>query len=131
MDLALLRRVERTGAIVGGILALAAVPSLGPSVSAAWAAGVTWSLLNLRAITVLIRSTITPDRPAKRRVVRIVLVKFPLLYGAGAALMLWSGLPIAWLTAGFTWPFFVLFMKGAGRAWLRLDQAGNAQGARY
>ena len=51
-----------------------------------------------------------------------MFIKFPVLYGAGF-LLLWNGyLSVIGLVAGFTWPFFVLTMKGLGRYYLKLDE---------
>jgi hypothetical protein len=57
-----------------------------------------------------------------------VFVKFPVLYVAGF-LLLWNGyLSVAGLVAGFTWPFFVLLMKGLGRYYMKLDETTRGTG---
>jgi hypothetical protein len=57
-----------------------------------------------------------------------VFIKFPVLYGVGF-LLLWNGyLSVAGLVAGFTWPFFVLLMKGLGRYYLKLDETRRQAG---
>jgi len=122
MDLDLLVRARRSASIFGLVVAVPLATYFGIPQGIAWVAGIAWSLVNLYFITALVKDVITLE---DRRVIRIILtllIKFPVLYAAGFLLLAVARLPIAWLAAGFTWPFFVLVMKGLGRAWLKLDE---------
>lgn len=129
MDLEFLARVRKSTIITGAVLALPAATYWGLGEGMAWVAGVAWSLVNLHFITAVVRSVITADDRVKRRIIGLVLVKFPVLYGAGF-LLLWPGwLPAGGLVAGFSWPLAVLFLKAAGRVWLKLDETSIDGGA--
>ena len=58
----------------------------------------------------------------KGRVVLIMFVKIPVLYGVGF-LLLKSGLAIPALLAGFIWPLSIIVMKAMGRMVLKMDKA--------
>lgn len=120
MDLHLLGRTRKTAVVLGIVLAIPVTTYFGANAGAGWAAGIVWSLVNLYFLTELIKMVITTDQRPWPRILLIMLVKFPLLYGVGLLLMM--KLPAAWLVAGFTWPFFVIVMKGAGRVYMRLDE---------
>ncbi len=123
MDHALLVRARRRSIQFGALVALVAASLAGPRAALAFAAGVAWSLVNLALIGVIVREFVTPPGQPTRtgRVIAALVVKLPLLYGAGAALLVWGRLPAGWMATGFTWPFVVLFLKALGRAFLRLD----------
>ncbi len=130
MDLALLERTRRRSIQFGLLVALATASLAGPRAAAAFAGGAAWSLVNLGVIGVIVRTVIVPPgRPrARRRLVAALVVKVPLLYGAGAAMLVWGRLPAGWLVTGFTWPFVVLFLKALGRVLLRLDETKPPDG---
>jgi len=122
MDLDLLRRVRKTSILIGVPLAVIITTYWGPSVGGGWLAGIAWSLVNLYFIGSLAKKVITTGDRSVPAIVAIVFIKFPVLYAAGFFL-LWNGyLSVAGLVAGFTWPFFVLMMKGLGRYYLKLDE---------
>ena len=122
MDLDLLRRVRKTSIWIGVPLAVIITTYWGASVGAAWMAGIAWSLVNLYFIGSLVQKVITTGDRSVPAIVVIMFIKFPVLYAAGFFL-LWNGyLSVAGLVAGFTWPFFVLLMKGLGRYYLKLDE---------
>jgi hypothetical protein len=128
MDLDLLKRVRKTSILIG--LPLSAVISTywGISAGGGWVAGAAWSLVNLYFLGSLVRKVITPGDRDVPSIVVTVFIKFPVLYGAGF-LLLWNGyLSVAGLVAGFTWPFFVMLMKGLGRYYLRLDEIRRGTG---
>jgi len=127
MDLDLMRRVRKTAAIFGGVLAIPFATYFGVVPGVGWIAGIIWSLVNLFFVTDLVKSVITNEDRNTRRIVAVLLAKFPLLYAAG--LLLLTQLPAAWLMAGFTWPFFVLVMKGGGRAYMKMDDTSTLPGA--
>ena len=124
-DLDLLRRVRKATLVTGVPLAIVIAFHWGLFSGAAWAAGIAWSLVNMLFTTHLVKQVVTTGERPVLSIVATVLVKFPVLYAVGF-LLLWNGrLPVAGLMAGFTWPFFVLSMKGLGRYYLRLDDAGR------
>jgi len=125
MDLDLLARVRKSASIFGGVIAIPFATYFGIGEGIAWLCGIAWSLVNLYFITALARDVITLEKRPVRRIVLTLLVKFPVLYGLGFVMLAALRLPLVWLVAGFTWPFFVLMLKALGRAWLRLDEEGN------
>lgn len=128
MDLDLLARVRRSASIFGAVMAIPFATYFGIDAGVAWIAGIAWSLVNLYFITSLAKKVITlGDRDVWKIVLELV-VKFPVLYAVGFVLLAVVRLPVIWLVAGFTWPFFVLTMKGAGRAWLGLDERKGPTG---
>ena len=128
MDLDLLKRVRRTSVIIGVPLAVIIATYWGISVGGGWIAGMAWSLVNLYFIGSLIEKVLTTGDRSVPAIAISVFIKFPVLYGAGF-LLLWNGyLSVAGLMAGFTWPFFVLLMKGLGRYYLKLDETGRRPG---
>lgn len=128
MDLDLLKRVRNTSIVVGAPLAIVIATYWGLSVGGGWIAGAAWSLVNLYFIGSLVQKVITTGDRNVPAIVATVLVKFPVLYGTGF-LLLWNGhLSAVGLVAGFTWPFFVLMMKGLGRHYLKLDETRRRAG---
>jgi hypothetical protein len=122
MDLDLLRRVRKTSIIIGIPLAIVIAFYWGIPVGGGWVAGIAWSLVNLYFIGSLVKKVITAGDRNVPGIVITMFIKFPVLYAAGFFL-LWNGhLSVAGLVAGFTWPFFVLTMKGLGRYYLKLDE---------
>ena len=88
-------------------------------------AGIIWSLVNIRFIAAIVKSVLTVEQRDTNRILLAMAIKFPVLYVAGFLLLRSEHFSVIWLVAGFTWPFFVLFMKGAGRAYLKLDQTDS------
>jgi hypothetical protein len=128
MDLELLIRVRRTSIWIGVPLAVIIATYWGFSVGGGWIAGIAWSLVNLYFIGSLIQKVVTTGDRSVQSIVISVFIKFPVLYGVGF-LLLWNGyLSVAGLVAGFTWPFFVLLMKGLGRYYLKLDETRRQAG---
>ena len=122
MDLDLLIRVRKTSIIIGIPIAIVISFYWGLSVGGGWVAGIAWSLVNLYFIGSLVKKTITTGDRNVPGIFITMFIKFPVLYAAGF-LLLWNGyLAVTGLVAGFTWPFFVLTMKGLGRYYLKLDE---------
>ena len=122
MDLDLLKRVRKTAIWFGVPLTVVITTYWGFEVGGGWAAGIAWSLVNLYFVGALVKKVITTGDRNVAGIVVAVFIKFPVLYAAGFFL-LWNGhLSVAGLVAGFTWPFFVLMMKGLGRYYLKLDE---------
>jgi hypothetical protein len=128
VDHDLLRRVRKTSIIIGLPLSVVIATYWGLSVGGGWAAGIAWSIVNLHFIGSLVKKVVTTEKRSTTGIVVTVFIKFPVLYAAGF-LLLWNGyLSIAGLVAGFTWPFFVLLMKGLGRYYLKLDETRRTTG---
>ena len=127
MDLDLLARVRTSASIFGIVMAVPFATYFGISNGAAWVCGIAWSLVNLHFITSLTKQVITTGDRHVLKLVLTLFLKFPVLYGVGFFLLAGLRLPVIWLVAGFTWPFFVLTLKGMGRAWLRLDEQGETR----
>ena len=127
MDLELLQRVRKSALVFGVVLAVVFATYFGVRAGVAWLAGVAWSLVNLYFITSVVTKVLTLEERKLRGVIFALALKFPVLYAAGF-ILLKLGLPPVWLLAGFTWPFFVIVMKGAGRAYLKMDDGGRTEG---
>ncbi len=123
MDFAFLRRVRKTSIIAGIPLAVVAAFYWGPESGAGLALGAAWSLLNLYFLASVIKSVITNEKRDVLRIIVALFVKFPVLYVAGFLLLRSGYLSAFGLVAGFTWPFFVIMMKGLGRYYLKLDES--------
>lgn len=122
MNLDILRRVRKTSIVIGVPMAVIITTYWGYGVGGGWIAGIAWSLVNLYFIGSLVQKALTTGDRNVAAIVAAVFIKFPVLYAAGFVL-LWNGyLSVAGLVAGFTWPFFVLVMKGAGRYYMKLDE---------
>lgn len=118
----MLERTRRASVITSVILAIPFATYFGLGPSAAWLSGVAWSLVNLYFISLLVRGVLSEDRNISRIILTMV-VKFPALYLVGLILLRSEFLPVLWIVAGFTWPFAVIVLKGAGRAYMKLDEA--------
>ena len=115
MDFAFLRRVRKTSIIAGIPLAVVIAFYWGLENGAGFALGLTWSLLNLHFLASVITNVITSEKRDVVKIIVVLFVKFPVLYVAGFLLLRSGYLSAYGLVAGFTWPFFVVLMKGLGR----------------
>jgi len=122
VDADLLRRVRKTSAIFGVIIAIPVAFYIGWLPAAAFVAGIAWSLVNLAAIHSIVARVLTNETRNKRALALALGIKFPVLYAAGVVMLVFLKLPVGWWMAGFGWPFFVAVMKSVGRIYLRLDE---------
>ena len=84
--------------------------------------GAIWGCLNLLFLTNLISQIFSPGKKVmKGKVIRIALVKFPLLYAAGYVLLAIKYFPAESLLLGFTLIFLVMLLKALGRWVLSLN----------
>lgn len=118
----LLRRVRRTSLILGSVMGIVFAFYFGLMPAGAWLAGIVWSLFNLAAIRSIVRSVITTEGRDSGAIVTALAIKFPVLYATVVVLLLVLKVPAVWWMAGFTWPFFVVAMKSAGRIYLHRDE---------
>ena len=121
LDADFLRRVRKSSMVLGFILSIPLATSMGWQAALAWIAGGAWSLVNLAAITSVVRRVLTLEPRDRAEIAKALALKFPILYAAGFGILA-SGLPIAWVLAGFAWPFAVAVLKAAGRSYLRIDE---------
>jgi hypothetical protein len=122
LDAAFLGRVRKMSLFLGAVSAIMIAFYFGGMPALGWTAGIAWSLVNLAAVTSLVRKVVTTDGRDIAAIVVTLTVKFPVLYATAIALLVVVKLPALWWIAGFSWPFFVLLMKSAGRLYLRLDE---------
>jgi len=122
MDAAFLRRVRKMSVILGAASAVLIAFYFGAMPALGWTAGIAWSLLNLAAVASLVRKVVTTDGRDIAAIVVTMTVKFPVLYAIAIVMLAVLKLPAMWWIAGFSWPFFVLLMKSAGRVYLHLDE---------
>ena len=89
--------------------------------------GAIWGCLNLYFLTNLITEIFSPGKEVRKgKVILVVLVKFPLLYLVGYALLVIKinkdpYFPVESLLSGFTLIFLVMFLKALGRWVLSLE----------
>lgn len=121
MDAGILKRTRRASIISSIVLGIPFATYFGVNSASAWLAGVAWSLVNLHFIAVIVKAMLSEQRNLPR-IIMTMVVKFPLLYFAGFLLLRSGYLPALWIVAGFTWPFGVIVLKGAGRAYMKLDE---------
>jgi hypothetical protein len=122
MDADLLRRVRKTSIVLGVVMAVPLAFYVGWLQATAWIAGWAWSLVNLAVIRSIVERILMDGPRDKKGIALAMAVKFPVLYGAMAVMLVVFGLPVMWWMAGFSWPFFVAVMKSLGRIYLHLDE---------
>jgi hypothetical protein len=115
-----LRRVRKSAIVFGLVLAVPLATKFGLAAAGGWIAGGAWSIVNLAAISSVMRKVLTMEPRDRGAIAKALAIKFPVLYAIGFALLA-AGLPAMWLLAGFAWPLFVAVLKAAGRSYLRLD----------
>ncbi len=102
-----------------GIYYLGFYPSL-----AVFSGGV-WGIVNLIFLSALVRSVIRVGGIEKTALIRAALIKFPLLYLSGYALLRVDVFNPIYLLIGFSGSLAVIGLKAAGRAILGLDEQSN------
>lgn len=88
-------------------------------------AGALWSCLNLFAISHVVRSVLGSERPSKLKVVKLSLVKFPILYGTGFLLLRSRAFSPESLVAGFSLVLVVILLKIVGASVAERLAAGS------
>jgi hypothetical protein len=77
--------------------------------------GCGWGCLNLFFLTNLVTQATDPKGIDRKRVVLLILFKFPLLYLSGYFLLRIEYFPVTSLLVGFTLIFVVILLKALGR----------------
>lgn len=126
MGFEFLDRVRKTSVATGFIVSLIVWMYIGPGAAGAFLLGCAWSLVNLHLLRVLVRLVVSDPKNHKLRIAAVLVLKAPVLYGAGYLLLQTGWLPVAGLLAGFVWPLSVIALKAAGRLVLGLDHTARA-----
>ena len=126
MGLEFITRTLRTSGIVLLISLLFGVYYFGPLPTVAFFSGGVWGMLNLMFLSALVRVAIRPGGADVASTVVWMIIKFPLLYVSGYALLKIPRFDIVPLVLGFTLVIGVIILKAVGRALLKIDLAGDS-----
>ena len=113
MGFEFLARTVRASALTACVAALAAAAAFGLGAGTAVLLGAAWSLLNFKLLETLVRGLGPRGHVDPLRVTLALVLKGPLLYGAGWWLLA-SGLSAPALLAGFSLPFLVVTLRSVG-----------------
>lgn len=128
MDLEFLKRVRKTSIVSGLVIAVFISFYWGLDHGGGWVLGIVWSLFNLHFLSSVITNVFTNEKRDIPMILVALFVKFPVLYVLGYLLLKSGRLTLIGLAAGFTWPFFVITMKGLGRHYLKMDESRSLFG---
>ncbi len=87
--------------------------------------GCVWSCLNLFFLTNLITETTNLEGINRKKVLLLVLLKFPLLYLTGYFLLRINYFPVTSLLVGFTLIFAVVLLKALGKIVISSPRKGG------
>jgi F-type H+-transporting ATPase subunit a len=114
-DAGFLRRVYVASIVVtlfvGAVAALYVTPRWG----AGFATAGLWSIVNFRALEMLLRLSVRPSGRDPVAIAVAALIKIPVLYGVGAVLAVKGGFPPIALILGFSVPLAVIVLKVGGQ----------------
>lgn len=125
LGLDFLARTLRTIGVVLLIFLPFGVYYFGTYTALAVFSGGVWGIVNLIFLSAVVRSAIRPEGIDTARLIVALLVKFPLLYLAGYALLKVPQFSPLNLLIGFSICLAVLALKALGRALLGLDKGPN------
>lgn len=77
-------------------------------------AGGAWNIINVYFLTCLVRVAFGTKSPNKKKITYLVFIKFPLLYGAGFAILRYSGVSLYGVLVGFSILFLIIPLKAIG-----------------
>src|SRR5262249_43409923 len=100
LDAAFLGRVRKMSLVLGALAAIMIAFYFGGMPALGWTAGVAWSLVNLAAVTSLVRSVVTTEARDIAAIVVTLAIKFPVLYAIAVVLLVVVKLPALWWIAG-------------------------------
>jgi hypothetical protein len=126
MGLEFITRTLRTSGIVLLISLLFGIYYFGALPAVAFFSGGVWGMLNLMFITSLVRVAIRPGGADVSSTIVWMVIKFPLLYLSGFALLKVPGFDAVALLLGFSLILAIILLKVIGRAILKLDMGGNS-----
>jgi len=125
LGLDFLSRSLRTSGIVLLIFIPFGVYYLGMYQTLAIFSGGVWGIVNIIFLSTVVRSAIRPEGVTGGPLVLALLVKFPLLYLAGYALLKVPQFNALNLLVGFSTCLAVIALKALGRAFMGLDTRVN------
>ena len=121
MGLEFIGRTVRTFALVLVIFIPFGLYYFGLFPTLAVLSGGVWGMLNLLFIAALVKTTMRPEGAETMKAIGMALIKFPLLYGAGFALLIIPEFNPIYLLAGFGGIILIIILKVLGRVFLGLD----------
>jgi hypothetical protein len=114
-DLRYVRRIALTSIWLGALAALLLWAGVGPRWALGFAGGATLGVANLLLMSALIREIVTLGERSRRRIVGLLSIKVPLVYGGLAALLLTRIAPATAVVVGFSLVLAVIVLKAIGR----------------
>jgi hypothetical protein len=133
MRLDFIARTVRTSGLLLLIFLPFGIYYMGVYPSLAVFSGGVWSMVNLLFLGMLVRTVIKPGKIDTGKAVGMAVIKFPLLYLAGYALVNIELFGLLELLAGFSVIPVVMLLKSVSRALLGIDNGvesnNNLQGA--
>lgn len=114
-ELAFIRRVLVSTTWFSAVAGVVLWAYVGPRFAFGFWIGAAWSLVNFWLLKEVVVRTITLEERNLPRIALGALVKFPVLYGLGIALLVWGYFPILSLAIGFSMILVVLLLKALGR----------------
>jgi hypothetical protein len=115
MGIEFIHRVIKTSLIVAALIFLFAVFYYRFDYASGIFVGCGWGCVNLFFLTNLITETTSLEGINRKRVLLLVLLKFPLLYVSGYFLLRIKYFPVTSLLVGFTLIFVVILLKALGK----------------
>jgi hypothetical protein len=116
VGLGFVTRVVKTTAVVAIVIALFVSTYVSPAYGASVLLGALWNSLNLLIVASLVKLVLSDEKPGRRKILSVVALKFPVLYGLGFLLLRTSYLPVGGLLAGFSLVLAVIVLKALGLA---------------
>ena len=115
MGIEFIHRVIKTSLIVAALIFLFTAFYYRFDYASGVFVGCGWGCVNLFFLTNLITETTNLEGVNRKRVLLLVLLKFPLLYVSGYLLLRINYFPVTSLLVGFTLIFVVILLKALGR----------------
>ena len=115
MGLEFITRSLKTSGVVLMIFIPFGIYYLGFYPALAVTSGAIWGIINLYLLSMLIRNVVRPNEIDKGKVILLVLLKFPLLYGGGYFLFQIEQFGMLQLLSGFSMILAVMVLKAIGR----------------
>lgn len=125
MGIEFIHRVIKTSLIVAALIFLFAVFYYRFDYASGIFVGCGWGCVNLFFLINLITETTNLEGVNRKRVLLLVLLKFPLLYVSGYFLLRINYFPVTSLLVGFTLIFLVLLLKALGKILISGGQTAN------
>lgn len=121
LGLDFLNRTLRTAGIVTLIFLPFGIYYFGLYAALAVFSGAVWGIINFFFLAAMIRRALRPEGADAMAVSVFALIKFPMLYGAGYALLLVPQFGPLYLLSGFSIVLAVMVLKAFARVLLGMD----------